>query len=360
MKHEYNELFTILDKEFGDKINVARIKLISMLILSLCKVQTINFSKLSSGFDSNADSLSSMRRLQRFLSGYALNFDLISQFIMRLLPHKGPYTLSMDRTNWKFGQLNINALVIGITYRNVAFPILFSLLPKRGNSNTAERIKLIDKYIELFGIETIGCLVADREFVGERWVEYLNGRGISYHLRIRENFLVKSPRTGRVFKAFWAFNHLKLGQSAHMYKIYYIHNQLCYLSGAKLKNKDGKPELQIIVSYNKPETAINSYKDRWQIETCFRALKTSGFNIEDTHMVHLIRIERMFAIVIMAFAWAYRVGIYKDEQIKPIRILKNGRRAKSIFKYGLEHIANQLLNPSAKQKISIYNFLSCT
>lgn len=87
---------------------------------------------------------------------------------MALLPHKGPYTLSIDRTNWQFGTTDINALVLGITYEGVAFPILFHLLPKRGNSNTAERIEIIDRFVRLFGKPAIESLVGDREFVNEK------------------------------------------------------------------------------------------------------------------------------------------------------------------------------------------------
>jgi len=35
----------------------------------------------------------------------------------------------MDRTNWKFGQQNINVLVLAVVYHGVAFPLLFKLLP---------------------------------------------------------------------------------------------------------------------------------------------------------------------------------------------------------------------------------------
>jgi hypothetical protein len=62
----------------------------------------------------------------------------------------------------------------------------------------------------------------------------------------------------------------------------------------------------------------------------------------------------------LAFAWAYVVGVFVNENIKPIRILKHGKRAKSLFKYGLEMIATVLLNPMAKDEIEIFNFLSCT
>jgi len=49
-------------------------------------------------------------------------------------------------------------------------------------------------------------------------------------------------------------------------------------------DKHEQPELQLIISYNKPNLADDLYKERWQIETVFRALKSSGFNIEDTHL----------------------------------------------------------------------------
>lgn len=43
-------------------------------------------------------------------------------------------------------------------------------------------------------------------------------------------------------------------------RIYYVNNQLYCLSEAKLKDQEGKSELQIILSYNKLEKALASYK----------------------------------------------------------------------------------------------------
>jgi transposase len=128
-------------------------------------------------------------------------------------------------------------------------------------------------------------------------------------------------------------------------RIYRLNGQFCYLSASKIKNKQKIPELQIIISLNKPEIAQEIYKERWQIETTFRGLKSSGFNIEDTHLADIQRIEKLFSIVMIAFAWAYVVGVFASENIKTIRILKHGRKSKSLFKHGLEIIANTLLNP---------------
>ncbi|KAA6313980.1 hypothetical protein EZS27_035336 [termite gut metagenome] len=104
--------------------------------------------------------------------------DAQKLFIFRLLPHKPPFRLALDRTNWKFGKSNINILTLAIVYQGVAFPILYTMMPKFGNSNTKERIALLNRSIRLLGIETIDSLLAEREFVGEHWLAYLNGQGI--------------------------------------------------------------------------------------------------------------------------------------------------------------------------------------
>ncbi|NCC46297.1 MAG: IS4 family transposase, partial [Bacteroidia bacterium] len=80
--------------------------------------------------------------------------------------------------------------MIAIIYKGVAFPVVFKLLTKFGNSSTTERIELMDKFIDLFGLASIDCLMADREFVGAEWLQYLNKNGIRYYIRIRNNFIL--------------------------------------------------------------------------------------------------------------------------------------------------------------------------
>ena len=128
-----NELITILDSQFKGKLSLARIKFIALFISSLCKVQTVNFEKIANAFDSGSKAASSLRRVQRFVSGFTLESDLIAKLIFGLLPEKGKYTLTIDRTNWKFGQTNINIFMLGVVYKGVAFPLLFSMLNKRSN-----------------------------------------------------------------------------------------------------------------------------------------------------------------------------------------------------------------------------------
>ena len=108
IKYKSTQLNSILLENLGGKMNLARIKFFGLFICALCKVQTVCFEKLATAFETDAKSGSSLRRIQRFMASYALDTDLIARLIFKMLPHQPPYRLAMDRTNWKFGETNIN------------------------------------------------------------------------------------------------------------------------------------------------------------------------------------------------------------------------------------------------------------
>jgi len=88
-------------------------------------------------------------------------------------------------------------------------------------------------------------------------------------------------------------------------------------------------------------------------------LKTSEFNIEDTHLTDIERVSKLLSLVLIAFAWVYKAGIYLDT-LRPIKIKKHGKKAKSLFKYGLNYIANLLFNNDIDKFNQSCKFLSCT
>lgn len=353
------ELLTVFKAHFSGHLNLARVRLICLFIDALCKVKSVNYVKLSAGLSTKTDAASNYRRIQRFMAFADLSMIWVAKLIFGLLPEKTGLVLSMDRTNWKFGENNINILMLGVSYKNVAFPLMFKMLDKRGNSSTAERIALIQDFIDCFGKDCIDSLLADREFIGQQWLGFLNENDIRYFIRIRDNFKIYCPRKQREITAQHLFHGLKVGQLRHYHKIVRMHGEYCYISGTK-SIREGKLEFTIIVSFNRPEQAREYYEKRWQIETLFRGLKSSGFNLEDTHVTHLDRLEKLIMLVMIAFVWCYKIGDFIDSNIKPIEIKKHGRRAKSIFKYGLDYLSSCLLSGYNKYNLNLNQFLSCT
>ena len=182
---KYNKIIASLKNETG--WNKARVKFFVSIIYALYKIQTVSFVKLSQAIDGRASQESKLRRVQRFFAGFDMDGNLIAKLVFALLPNKPPYHLSMDRTNWKFGKTNINILTISVCYMGVGLPLMWTLLPKQGNSNWEERKELLDRYISLFGVDSIEAFMADREFIGGKWFDELIPNNIPFHIRIKEN-----------------------------------------------------------------------------------------------------------------------------------------------------------------------------
>ena len=357
-QYEYNSLFRLLSKELS--INKARLKCLSLLIIALLKVQTVNFTRLSEALSCQILISSNLRKLQRFFSLFTFDEYPFNRLILSMLPIKGKFKLSLDRTNWKFGATNINILFLCVIYDGVGLPILWTLLgDKRGNSNENERIALLNRFTMLFGPDKIEYLTADREFIGGKWWEYLICEQIPFYIRFRDNFDIKLSNN-KIIKGHWLLRQSKINVPYYHPKVVTINGVYLYFSGMKY-NENGKQKFIMIASYNKVEQSLEAYSKRWQIETMFKAFKSSGFNLEDTHLKDYEKINKLLYIISLAFIWSYNVGIYLHENEKPIKIKKHGRREKSFFKYGLQKLAQVFLNKDIKQvEMLTSKFLSCT
>jgi hypothetical protein len=105
----------------------------------------------------------------------------------------GPGTswhLCLDRTNWKVGQRHVNFLVLAIATRRHRIPLMWSVLGRAGNSDTTQRIALMARYLSVFEVSTIKFLLADREFIGTQWLDYLHKNNIPFVIRIKANQIV--------------------------------------------------------------------------------------------------------------------------------------------------------------------------
>ena len=325
--------------------NRARITFLAHFILALVKVRTVNFAELAVAFAGNAKVASKYKRIQRFFRGFPVEFPAISKLIVQLLPiREFPWILSLDRTNWKLGRLNINILFLGIAHMGTAFPIIWITFPKAGNSNTTERIHLMERFLRIFGKGKILCLTADREFVGQEWFSYLLKQGISFCIRIRKNMSVTNVR-GIPVHAKTLFRDLPRGEVRVLKGRRLVCGVKVFVVGLRLP--DG--EYLILVTDKAPETAMETYAQRWEIETLFECLKSRGFRFEDTHLTKPERINKLVALLAITFGWCHFTGEWLHKQ-KPIPIKKHGRKTKSIFRLGLDHLREILLNISEKMQ----------
>jgi Transposase DDE domain len=353
MPQQYSELNSTLQSKLG--WHGARIKFLGLLIISFVRNRSISYSKNAVSL-SKAETSSNLRRIQRFFTGFAIDFNRIAFILESLIPIKVPYTLSLDRTNWQFAGINFNILCLSIVADGVALPLLWVMLDKRGNSNQTERINLINRFIFLFGADKIDCIIADREFVGENWFNFLEKHPIKFYIRIREN--IQFTHQGKEVKALWWFNNLPLNQVRFINKPVLIKENWVYLTGMKVLNKKKQIEFLIVATYYFDSNAMKIYAQRWTIECFFKAIKSAGFNIEQTHLTDAKRLEKLFAIIAIAFVWIYKIGQYQNQH-KSIKTKSHGRREFSIFRYGLDNLSKAVLF-DYQLVITFIKLLSCT
>jgi len=116
---------------------------------------------------------------------------VIAQVIVRLLNLRRSRFLTLDRTNWKLGRTDINVLVLAIITPRFKVSIMWTLLKHRGNSSTSQRINLLERYIEVFGVSSIKALLADRELVGHEWIGFLVTNDVPFTIRLHEYMYIE-------------------------------------------------------------------------------------------------------------------------------------------------------------------------
>lgn len=352
---QYSELKRVLQAQLN--WHGARISFLALFLLALLKVKTVNLSELCLGFGGKALPQSSYKRLQRFFREFELDYSQLAALVVSWLQIPGEWVLSLDRTSWQFGGHWHNILTLGIVHEGVAVPVLWWLLDKRGNSNSDERMRLMETFHKRFPQARVNYLCADREFIGQAWMRYLLLEpSLAFRLRIRGSDQIEHD--GRVLAARVVFAHLQVGQSQRLTGTCRVWGYPVAVEGLRLDDGD----LLVVIAPVKVQDLVRDYARRWGIETLFGIFKTRGFCLESTHFTDAERLSKLFALLTLALCWAMRTGLWLH-QWHPIEIKKHGRRAKSLFRLGLDHLRHLVLNPSSSNEadfLQSLQLLSCT
>jgi Transposase DDE domain len=116
-----------------------------------------------------------------------------------------------------------------------------------------------------------------------------------------------------------------------------------YIAALRLEDSS----LLVVATQSAPHSALSDYAKRWGIETLFGIFKTRGFCLESTHLTDSRRLSKLLALLSLALCWVILTGQWLH-QLNPLRVKNHGRRAKSIFRYGFDHLRNIVLNLEQK------------
>jgi hypothetical protein len=317
--------------------NKARVACLVQILQGLFLVRTVNLTQIAETFQTPATEASSYRRVQRFFKDFSFDMSFIVILVTKLFIMGEKCVLIIDRTNWKWGKTHINIFMVSIEHFGIGIPIFWTILDKGGTSSSQDRIDLLSKVIKRLGVENIKVILGDREFIGELWFRFLIENKISFVIRVKGGFLVGGIQSDSAIPIKTLVK--KLGRKKK------VINHPITLWGhclfASVEHAKGAKEPLIVVSNEAFPNALDLYRWRWGIETLFSCLKTRGFRMEDTHMVEPAKIEKLIFVLAIGFCWAYKTGELLAQQ-KPIEVKKHNRKAKSIFRLGLNFIRSCL------------------
>ena len=90
---------------------------------------TISLWRLAARVASTAHIASVRRLFYRFFQFVWLDSTLAAHVVVELLGLSGkPWVLAIDRTNWDFGKVTINILMISVVCNGIGVPLLWMLL----------------------------------------------------------------------------------------------------------------------------------------------------------------------------------------------------------------------------------------
>ena len=324
--------------------NHARLKNLSLLVSAVLLHRTVNLVVLATTPDGKPTSNESRyRRFQDFFKSFQLCLPSVGRIVLSRIPKPTTgYLLAMDRTNWQFGRRDINFLVIAIVVGTVSVPIVWTVLPKktkRGNSNTKQRIALAKALLKLMPATDIEALTMDREFVGRKWLKWLDAQRVGYVVRIKKNVIVGKHLA----------DDLARRRGPKPTGLQEVFGLRLYFANKSMKAGGRATRLLVVSNRFQGQKALELYRRRWGIERLFGHLKKKGFDLEATHMTEGAKLEKLFAVVVLAFLFSFSWGCHL--RATGCRVSRQSKR-KSLFRLGLEDILKLLNLPSEKSSRS--------
>ena len=180
-------------------LSKSQLETLCLMVIGMISARTVNLSHVASERPSEALIASTYRRLQRFFQHVRLAPDWSAPLVIRLLGLKGRWRLALDRTQWKVGAKDVNILMLAVLTPRFRVPLMWSLIEGAGTSDSEARIALMRRYLALFGAASVELLLADREFMGVRWLGFLNESKVPFAVRMKGKLIV-TTEDGRALR----------------------------------------------------------------------------------------------------------------------------------------------------------------
>jgi hypothetical protein len=315
------------------------------LMVGIFHSRSVQLSRIASKVLGQAKTLSTVRRLSRFLDNPAIQVrdwyePIARQWLEAQWIWIGEIRLIVDGTKVSFGH---QLLMVSLAYRHRAVPIAWTWVKQvRGHSSGRQQVALL-KYVKgllpkksavfLVGDSEFGSILVQRQLAKWHW---------SYVLRQKARTCAWNSE-----QADWQ----KLGRFVQQA------GQSVWLPDTYLTKKESYP-VSILIHWAAGEkepwclatnlleatSVLRSYKRRMWIEEMFGDLKGPGFDLESTMLHYFARLSRLTLAVAFLYVWLLsNAGKFIRTGLRHL-VDRKDRRDLSLFQIGFRLLERKLLH----------------
>jgi len=324
------------------------------LLVGIYLSGSVHLSKVANKIPGHAKLHSTVQRLRRLLqSAICVRkwYGPTAEELIQSQAQHGTVRLILDGSKVSFHH---QLLMVSIAYRRRAIPIVWTWVKGRGHSTAIKQLALLRYVYKLIPSNVSVSVVGDCEFGAIAVLDQLDTWEWQYVLRQQSDVLIDLT----LHNHWQCFGDIiqRPGQShwlgrgfltkTHVYETYLL---------AHWKRGEKTPWL-LATNYPSKQQALCAYRRRMWIEEMFGDFKGHGFNLEDSHLRHFLRLSRLTLAVVLLYIWLVAFGS---------RVIKNGQRSLvdradrkdlSIFRIGYNMIERLLTNSQSLRIVLVPYF----
>ncbi|OLT58078.1 IS4 family transposase [Moorena bouillonii] len=309
--------------------------LLNLIVISLQLLKQVKLEVLAESLPLPILLDSRRRKIRRFLrlkhfTIETIWFPCVTALLEEIFNPNDRIYLVIDRTSWSL----INILMVSVVYAHRAWPVYWTSLDKKGNSNLSEQKAVLSKSLELLSGYTV-VVLGDREFCSPKLGHWLGERKAYFCLRQKCD--TKILAENEVYQELRDYG-LKPGM-----KVFINNRQVTKKNGfgtfnvackwkRNYRGLKTKEAWYILTNFEDLDTAIVSYQKRFSIEEMFRDFKSGGYSLEGSKL----GAEYLTKLIII-LAIAYTSATLQGQEIKKMGIQKYVVRPETKSKFGRRH-----------------------
>jgi len=280
---------------------------LSLLIATMLEVRSPNTNDLAAAFPVETERLDMrQQRISRILQNeHIVYLDVMEPFSKEILElYKGTLVLSIDQSHIVD---DLQLLMISLYWEGRSIPIIWSVHETGGNVGFEDQKPLFDRLSGWLPPDSKVVLMGDRFYGTVDLIHYCQVKGWDYRLRLKQNMLVTINGEES------HLSDLSEKKEGNWEDVELTAQKI--ITNLGLIYEEGHPEPWFIAMSAKPSFYKTlDYSMRWGVESLFSDFKTRGFALEDTHLQHCDRIERLILVMALSVFWAVSTGMWDREE----------------------------------------------